>query len=63
MDETELALRAAINVLRDSIESARMPSGQPLPDDALDLHRRAAEQLEAMLRTTRLNTPPANDGA
>ncbi len=29
MSGRELALRAALNVLRDSIESRRMPSGEP----------------------------------
>ena len=29
-DSTELALRAALNVLRDSIETGRMPSGLTL---------------------------------
>src|SRR6185437_15219275 len=33
----EIAFRAAINVLRDSIESGRMP-GQPLAPDAAVLH-------------------------
>jgi hypothetical protein len=50
MTEDELALRAAINVLRDTVESGRMPSGQPLAPDAADLHERAAQHLEAMLR-------------
>ena len=50
MSELELALRAALNILRDSIESGRMPSGEPLDDDARALHERAVETLEARLR-------------
>jgi hypothetical protein len=34
MTEDEIALHAAVNVLRDSIESGRMPSGEPLQPDA-----------------------------
>lgn len=30
MTDTEIALRAALNVLRDSVESRRMPSDEPL---------------------------------
>jgi len=45
----EIAFRAAINVLRDSIESGRMP-GQPLAPDAAVLHERSVEHLEALLR-------------
>ena len=44
----EIALRAAINVLRDSVESGQMPSGLALAGDAADLHCRAADQLVAM---------------
>lgn len=43
------ALRAAINVLRDSVESGQMPNGQKLTPDAADVHARAADCLEAML--------------
>jgi len=50
MTDDEIALRAAINVLRDSIESRRMPSGEPLDPDAAALHERAALHLEALLR-------------
>ncbi len=52
MTDDEIAFRAAINILRDSIESGRMPSGLPLAPDAADLHERAAHHLEAMLRRT-----------
>jgi hypothetical protein len=52
MTETELALRAAINVLRDTIESGRMPSRMKLTPDAAALHERAARHLEAMLQRT-----------
>ncbi|MDB5395263.1 MAG: hypothetical protein JWM91_2769 [Rhodospirillales bacterium] len=50
MTDDEIAFRAAINILRDSIESRRMPSGLPLAPDAADLHERAAEHLESLLR-------------
>ena len=50
MTDDEIALRAASNVLRDTIESGRMPSGQPLRPDAAGLHERAARHLEALLR-------------
>jgi hypothetical protein len=50
MTEDEIAFRAAINVLRDTIESGRMPSGEPLRPDAAELHQRAAEHLEILLR-------------
>jgi len=47
--DTEIALRAAVNVLRDSIECGRMPSGLPLAPEAVDLHERAAQHFEALL--------------
>lgn len=56
MTDDEIAFRAAINILRDSIESRRMPSGLPLAPDAADLHERAAEHLESLLR--RIARPP-----
>jgi PAS domain S-box-containing protein len=46
----EIALRTAINVLRDSIESRRMPSGRPLDPDAVALHEQAGEHLGGLLR-------------
>jgi hypothetical protein len=49
MTETEIAYRAAINVLRDTIESGRMPSGIALSPDAAELHTRAVAHLEFML--------------
>jgi hypothetical protein len=48
--ETEIAYHAAINVLRDSVESRRMPSGEPLGPDAVEVHARAADHLEHLLR-------------
>jgi hypothetical protein len=39
-------LALAINVLRDSAECLRMPSGLELPPAAADLHRLAADWLE-----------------
>ena len=53
MTEDQIALHAAINVLRDSIESRRTPSGEPLPPDSVALHERAAQHLEGVLRRGR----------
>jgi hypothetical protein len=50
MTDDEIAFRAAINVLRDTLESRRMPSGLPLAPDAAELHERAARHLEMLLR-------------
>jgi hypothetical protein len=50
MTDDEIAFRAAINVLRDTLESCRMPSGLPLAPDAAELHERAAGHLEMLLR-------------
>jgi len=58
MTEDEIALRTAINVLRDSIESGQMPSGVPLTPDAAELHERAAEHLEGLLRRVRPEPSP-----
>lgn len=49
MTNDEIALRAAINVLRDSIESRRMPSGLKLTLYAMRCHELAQRRLEAML--------------
>jgi hypothetical protein len=48
--ETEIAFCAAINILRDSVESRRMPSGEPLQPDGVALLARAADHLEDLLR-------------
>lgn len=45
----ELVVRTALNVLRDSVESGKMPSGLPLEGAALDMHRRAIDHLEKVL--------------
>lgn len=50
---TALALRAAINVLRDSAESRKMPSGEPLDDASAQLHFDAADTLEESLANLR----------
>jgi hypothetical protein len=50
---TSLALGAAINVLRDSTESRRMPSGEQLDDASVKLHLDAADTLEASLSDLR----------
>jgi hypothetical protein len=43
------ALRLAINVLRDSAESGRMPSGIALDGATTQLHADAADTLETSL--------------
>lgn len=48
MTDNDTALRAAVNVLRDSAECGRMPSGQELPSDALALHRQVADHLDTL---------------
>jgi len=50
MIQDAIALRAAINLLRDSIESRRMPSGLPLDAAMAGLHEHAAHRLEMLLR-------------
>jgi hypothetical protein len=44
------ALAAAVNILRDSVECGRMPSGELLPPDAVALHERCAYRLDHMRR-------------
>jgi hypothetical protein len=51
-DGTELALRAALNVLRDSIETGRMPSGLTLGPGALAMHAAAIAECEQHLAST-----------
>jgi len=48
-EATELALRAALNVLRDSIETGRMPSGLALAPEALAMHAAAITECERLL--------------
>ena len=48
-DTTELALRAAINLLRDSIETGRMPSGLELAPAAVAAHEAAVVECERLL--------------
>lgn len=43
------AMRLAINLLRDSAESRKMPSGEPLGDDGTAVHAAAADELSALL--------------
>lgn len=60
-----IALTAAINLLRDSIESGKMPSGLPLTPDAAALHERAAGHLETRRRQlggASLSADPAGEG-
>jgi hypothetical protein len=48
--DDEIAFRAAIKVLPDTIESGRMPSGLALKPDAAALHEKAAQHLEDLVR-------------
>jgi hypothetical protein len=48
-----VALRAAINILRDSAESRKMPNGDLLNDVVVQLHFDAAETLEESLSDLR----------
>jgi hypothetical protein len=50
MTDLEIALRVAVNVLRDSVESGKMPSAAPLCPEARDAHAKAIDQLETLLR-------------
>ena len=54
----ELAIRAALNVLRDSVESGRMPSGEALDAAAVQLHAQAIDSLDRMLAIIQFNVPP-----
>ncbi len=56
------ALAAAVNILRDSVECGRMPSGALLPPDAVALHERCAERLEALRRSVASFPLPPVDG-
>ncbi len=47
------ALRLAINVLRDSAESRKMPSGVVLDNVAAELHASAADVLDDSLEQLR----------
>lgn len=59
MTDDEIAFRAALNILRDSIESGRMPSGETLTADAKALHERAADHFEELIRRAGAPRPPA----
>lgn len=58
-DNPELALRAAINVPRDSIESGRMPSGLALAPEALAMHEAAIVECEQLLVQAMRQISPA----
>jgi hypothetical protein len=51
--DQDAMLTLAINVLRDSAECLRMPSGLDLPPAAADLHRLAADWLQGMRNSRR----------
>ena len=46
--DRDTALQAAVNVLCDAAESGCMPSVEPLPGRATELHREAARHLEEL---------------
>lgn len=46
--DLDTALQAAVNILRDAVKSGCMPSGEPLPGRATELHREAARHLEEL---------------
>jgi hypothetical protein len=48
--DDEIAFRVAINLLRDSVESGRMPNGIALTPEALALHEHTAQHFEALLK-------------
>lgn len=48
--DLDTALQAAVNLLRDAAESGCMPSGEPLPGRATELHREAARLLDELRR-------------
>jgi hypothetical protein len=54
MPTLEDALTLAINVLRDSAESSRMPSRVPLGTSEAKLHEEAAAKLERMRQEIRV---------
>jgi len=49
---TELALRTALNVLRDSIETGRMPSGPMLAPETLAMRPAATAECKQLLAST-----------
>jgi len=49
MIDDEIGYRTAINVLRDTIESGRLPCGVPLAPEVAGLHEWAARHLETPL--------------
>jgi len=55
----ELALLAAINVLRDSIETGRMPSGLALEPAAMEMHELAIAECERLFVDFAPIVPPA----
>lgn len=52
------ALTLAINLLRDSAECGRMPSGVVLEPLAVALHAQAADELDALRDQFRTAQPP-----
>ena len=53
MTEDEIADRTAINVLRDTIESGRLPCGIPLVPEVAELHKWVARHLEMLSHARR----------
>lgn len=58
MISSDDALTLAINLLRDSAESGRMPSGVVLEPPVVALHEQAADELAALRDQFRTTQPP-----
>lgn len=59
----ETALKAAINMLRDSVEAGQMPSGEKLLPNVVELHRQAAARLDALrVEGGQVVTDPTGEG-
>lgn len=56
-DVTELAVRAAINLLRNSTETGRMPSGLELAPESIEVHEAAVEEFERLLASVKSESP------
>jgi hypothetical protein len=59
----EVVLRAALNVLLDSVEALRMPSGEPLAASAAEVHQLAIDRLTMTLTAVRAGAVLPGDAA
>lgn len=62
MTDVEIMLRATVNLLRDSIETGRMPSGLELAPAAIETHEAAAAELERLLASAGPTSPGSIEG-